>query len=249
MKTIICGLLLLAFNASAAGTFACITGDDSHDCLTVGTACRTIQRAVNALPGPGMVSVCDGLYTAGANISHFKDLTIFGNRSNPSAVVIDIQQGETGFWIQDVSIVTIAGMTLNCAGSGCMGIQSRQLTIVDYSEIIFGAMPNGGHVSASEMSKTNCVGAIQITGDAVYHVSAGGMSTASIGCEVTLHDAPAFFAFAIASENSLIKATHASHIGTASGFQYIMDGSLMTLGGSMLPGSLPGALSNGGRAR
>ncbi len=243
-------LALHSASSLAVPTFAAPFGSDSFNCLSQGSPCLTIQAAVDKTGGSGLVTLANGTYYAGANIAHFKDITIIGNCADVTAVTINIPANQAAFWVQDMSIGIFLCMTL-AGNNGARGFVGRQFSVVDYASIRFKDFTaTGGHVDATEMSKVNCGGDNWVFGDASHHALASGMSTVTMACKVSLAGTPGFHgAFYIVSENSLIKAETTVYIGIARGRNYAMQTGLLRLNPSYaVPGDQDPSLHKGAQA-
>lgn len=211
-------LLLLSWPALAANTIVSASGNDANDCISA--PCRTIQRGADVAGQIGNVSVAPGYYQAGANVIYYRMVNIIGNCSDPASVVVDTP-GTNAFIAQDHAILTVSCLTV--MGTGGIGLFARQFAIMDYANVIFGAMSI--HVSAAEMSKINCQSAT-IQGNAVYHAAANGMSTVSLTCSMSFPTGPSFSAFVYAVRKSIVDGSGATINGATNGLQFINDASL-----------------------
>jgi hypothetical protein len=240
-------VLLLAFMstpppAHAQGTlYVAPSGDDANDCATTMTACRTLQRAIKRVPITGvvaMIKMADGIYTGPADVAYYRFVVFEGNCSNPAAVTVRAPSGRAAFWAQDHAIVGVTCLTVEASGPRATGIASRQYAIVDYHRVRFGSFPDGIHVSAQEGSRQNCLGGIEIIGDAATHANAGYQSFLSMSCNIVIPAPRKFVHFVVATFLSTInlggaRITGAGVAGTTGGL--FTNSSVIVLGGTTLP--------------
>lgn len=230
-------LALLGAAANAVTTYVAPNGNDASDCLTALTPCQTLQAAANKAggnPDVATVIVADGTYTAGANIIHYRFIAFQGNCANLGAAVISTPNA-VAFWVQDHAILSLKCLTINAPGG--IALASRQFSIGDYESIVFGAAHQ--HVSASEMSKINCVGNNRISGSAVQHLQANGQSTVSAACSMTIDAGVTLGYYAGAYNRSIIHAAGGTFNGrgTQAGVQWVSDGGYISLPVGSFPGS------------
>ena len=96
-----------------------------------------------------LINVSDGLYmNPRVNIAHYKFVQIYGNCTNPLAVILRTSIPNTAtVWVQDHATATLRCMRLDSQDgvTGVMAIAGRQHAIIDYGLISFGGSkaPNG----------------------------------------------------------------------------------------------------------
>ncbi len=109
LATVAGGSFGLTQNARAAGPWYVdgTTGSDGNSCLATGSACLTIQAAINKASLGDTINVAAGTYTEQLIIT--KGLTIVGDVSNPDNVVIDGQNSTTMLKVGQVRIYQPTG--------------------------------------------------------------------------------------------------------------------------------------------
>ena len=250
MRILFAVLLLFATQVWGVNTYVSPSGSDSNDCLSAGSPCLTLQAAADkatggagSITGAGSVTIADGTYSGGVNVTYYKLVTFLGNCSNNSAVVIS-NSGGIVFNAQDHAIVTARCLTV---GPGNVGFAGRQFAIVDFQDVRFGTVTTG--VSANEMSKANCAGTITLAGNMTYYAAANGMSSVIIGCTTMFANSPTISTLAYAVGRSYISASGAGYGGSSVSltYQYINDSSLIIQPSGGFPGypSLPVVCQNG----
>jgi hypothetical protein len=89
--------LLLSCPAHAEQWYAAPDGDDGNDCLTVHTACKNAQAAVQKMP-PGQhgLHLAPGVYDETIDVSHGRQVSISGplgaERSCPDMNAVTVRQ-------------------------------------------------------------------------------------------------------------------------------------------------------------
>lgn len=234
-------------------------GNDSNNGLadTSGGAFLTIQKAIDTVASLDLgiynvtISVGAGTYTAANTL---KKLIGAGGaliQGAGSATVISVTSN-TCFAGSGVSGWTLQSMKIQTTSSG-NGIFAQDGAVVQFSDIEFGAVPNGAyHLRADANARITAIGAYAISGGASAHMLAlWGGHIAVVGRTVTLTGTPAFgTAFALASRLGKIEANGITYSGSATGARYLSDNNsvLFTNGGgaNYFPGNAAGSVTSGG---
>lgn len=170
------------------------TGSDANACASPAAACFTIQGAYTKCPRYGScgIEVADGIYTEPVNVYYQHAVSITGNCTDPSRVVLQAVTATNLITAQDTVIAILGCMTLTSSVSGAIGIKSRQYAIVDYYNMRFGPFLAGVHIALAEKTKANCGGTIEIFGDAVVHASVADQSFLYMACAIAFTGQRAF---------------------------------------------------------
>lgn len=219
-------IVFVSFQASGQSLFVSQTGSDNHNsCRGITSPCKTIQHAVDMSSpvGHAVIKLSPGIYNHGADITHYRFINIDGDCKHRHAVTINVQDGDAAFTVEDHAVLGVQCMIIT---GGSTALSSRQFSVLDYVAITFG--PMSVHVSASEASKINCGGAIEILSGAIYHIAISGMSQVSANCDITIPNAVSFSSFAWVVRKSLFDASgltlRGAGVETTTGQQYIADG-------------------------
>ena len=99
---------LLSCSAHAEDWYAALDGDDGNDCLTVRTACKTAQGAVQKMPPGGHgLHLAPGVYDETINVSHGRQVSISGpmgaEDSCPEMNAVTVRQ----LWVQDNATILV----------------------------------------------------------------------------------------------------------------------------------------------
>jgi hypothetical protein len=162
------------------------------------------------------IQLADGeYYDPEINIYYYRAASYLGNCANPSSVrLIGTLRNTTLIWVQDHAIGVFGCMRLEGFTGGVTGIAGRQHVIVDYSNIVFGNMPGGSHVTMNEFSIASCLGQVKIAGDALVHASAFSNSKINLGCEMNLNGVFNIDFFVNTAAWSVINANSARFTGS-----------------------------------
>jgi hypothetical protein len=239
---------LTAATPWATQTFAwstiCATIDLAGFTLTVQCAAGTYAQQFAASGRP-----------TGANARGC--VVMLGAAGLPTTHIIDggansaVRTFSNALKLQGFQIQSTGNAGIYCHGSGSLML---------FSNIDFGACPNGAHISAVDGASVYAVGNYRITGAAVNHLRVDQNANIStnpdnVAVTVTLVGTPAFSgAFANASACGAIRQDPATTIygGTgATGQRYnvVFNGVILTNGGgaNYYPGSIAGATATGGQ--
>jgi Clostripain family/Dockerin type I domain/Cohesin domain len=112
--------------------YVATTGEDTSNCLTATSACRTIGAAVNKATDGNTIIVANGIFTE--TITLDKDITLHG--ADAEATIIDGNQANTVIVVNEGATVTIVGVTIrNGNGTSGGGLRSLGQTTVKESII------------------------------------------------------------------------------------------------------------------
>lgn len=220
--------------------FAAPHGSDSWDGKSLIDPVRNIQRAVDLAKSGDIINVSDGTYSGGVILAHHKSLEIRGNQVNPLAVELQLLASEVGFWVQDMAVLQLSGLTIRPLENGCTGFRTRQFSIGDLRRVHFKAHPLGIMVEATEISKLNVLEGNVMRGSATLMARANGQSSMTIG-EISFEGSPAFTTVLTVIEQSLMLANTATFAGVVTGKKYAVDdSSLLVKGNVTIPGDVAG---------
>lgn len=246
------------------------TGSDSNDGLHPSAPFLTIQKAVDVINenvdcrgNVAAVSIANGTYAgAGQGVQVYGSpvsehlISIVGNTSSPSSVIIRVPPGEKCVDAQDQGIVAISGVRFETTGTGSTAISSRQLAVVDVGYVEFGSFASGNTCIATTMASINFTGPYTVDGNMVSFVVATNNAFVSLGgaaVTCTVNGALTFTDWAVASNggvlicNGVVPFT-GSGAGTAStGARYAAGtNGVITLSGTTFPGDTAGTTATGG---
>jgi hypothetical protein len=218
----------LAFNT----LYASPSGVSAGSC-PISAPCDLSYAISIAAPNDRVDVSAHGNYSETANIINTR-LEIRGDCSNPSAVVFT--NSTVAVWVQDGSIGIVDCLTI-ATGTGT-GISTRQFTIADFHDVIFGA--NSVDLAAVETSRINCVGPDTIAANTyrAYHVMVYDHSTVELQCPITIGANATTSSFLTAQQMSLVRMDAATVSGnTVSGNQWILDNAELVKGAVAVPGN------------
>ena len=211
-------------------------GKDSNDCRAPSRPCGSLQRAVDLIKSVGLINIAHGTYRdKGVNVIYYKVVTFIGDceGANNQKVNLVLKGNDVAFRAQDYAIIGVNCLSISTRGEGSRAFSARQFAIIDYKKVRLGEMPLGVHVEATEKSKINCLGGVEIMGGAVYHAAATQQSQINLNCDVVIAKPVKFDAFAWVTIQSLIEAGSAviggAGASTSTGFQFINDSSQIIL--------------------
>src|SRR5262249_55984194 len=163
--------LLLSCSAYAEQWYAAPDGDDGSDCLTVRTACKTAQAAVQKMPlgGHGLY-LAPGVYDETINVSHGRQVVVSGpigaDGSCPDMNAVTVRR----FLAQDNATVWV----------GCLSTEQvacRQWSIADVLDVRFVGMKQTALV-AMETCRINTARTLVL--DCAFIVFAGADNYSTI---------------------------------------------------------------------
>jgi hypothetical protein len=139
------GSCALATACSFASQIATFLGQAGPVNFANGTYSFTVVGGVATPPG------CNVQGEAGGSSSQL--LSLLGNCSSPSSVILSLSGLATAITGQDHATIGVNCMQFQSSGTGGTGIFCRQQAICDYSNVIWGPWGTGGaHVSVDESS-------------------------------------------------------------------------------------------------
>src|SRR5262249_800826 len=178
-------LLLLSCSAHAEQWYAAPDGDDGNDCLTVRTACKTAQSAVQKMPlGWHGLHLAPGVYDETIDVSHGRQVSISGpigaEGSCPDMNAVTVRQ----FWVQDNATVGVMG--LRTGQVGC-----RQWSTADVVDVRFVGMERVFGVKlvalvATETCRINTARTLVLDSAFVVFAGAGNYSTISLAGDIVV---------------------------------------------------------------
>jgi hypothetical protein len=126
--------LLLSCSAHAQRWYAAPDGDDTNDCLTVRTACKTAQAVAQKMPlGGNVLQLAPGVYDETVDVSHGRQVFISGpmgaEGSCPDMNAVRVRQ----FLVQDNATIWVW-----CLSTG--QVACRQWSIADVVNVRFFGM-------------------------------------------------------------------------------------------------------------
>lgn len=233
-----------------------IAPNDSANCLSVASPCKTLQGAWNKMAvsnyglGGAAISIADGTDSAGLiavgawmGAGH---ISITGNVGSPGNVIISTGAANA-LTVQNVA-VTLSGMELRTSGSFA-GLVSKNGADVSFSNMRFGGDGTGQHMTATNGGRIHCIGNYQVVAGGQSHIHAfnrGFFDAPLGGCSATLVGTPNFTSYFAGVSDGDIDFTGWTPAGTAAtGPKFFAhDGGRIKSGGlgmAALPGNLPGS--------
>ena len=227
-----------------AGASTCSAGSDSNNCLTISTACLTLQHVVNLITNTidaagNAVNVylahnvgttnydatCAGGPFLGAAI-----ITVLGDSAAPTATVI--KDPNLGYGVQVKDLCTfglqyvefIDSGSNNAAGHITVG-STGNAAHVDMGSITFAALASGNHISVGALGSIALTGGITISGGAGIALVAQGSGQFNAGTQtITVSGTPAFTYFAYEVDGAEILVTNTTFSGSATGQRCLISG-------------------------
>ena len=238
------------------------SGNDTTGNGTSGSPWATIQKAVNYVATTidcsnfaVTIQLADGTYAGVLNAAPFmgtdaRTITITGNTSTPSNVVVNNGSGGSAFYaVNDNAGFAVSYLKIVSAGGGIAADQLANITVG--TGVVFGACA-GSHISATNNAFITLAGNYSITGGGYSHYSAvgGGEIVAGGTTAVTVSGTPAFTTFAQVTKGGLLGFSGITFTGSATGTRFTVsqngtvdDGSA---GLTALPGNATGTFTLGG---
>jgi hypothetical protein len=194
--------------AGVQNLYASPTGNDTNNtCMASGSPC-TLKGACSARVGiatflvrsNAIINLADGTYNSvdGNNAlctvngnqggSSTQLTTIIGNCSTPANVILAIPAGDTGIFTKDGGEASLQCATIT-GGNGSFGVSAAQFSIVDLTNITWGAWGSSGrHISASLGGVVNVNGET-FTANIGFHAVVSGGSNLNIQGTLTINSA------------------------------------------------------------
>lgn len=177
---------------SAVDLYVGQSGADTSNCQTEAMPCKTVPYAVSQVPlssGVGyLIHIIEpGSYAGEITIAQYRIINIVGDCSNWDAVVLrPTQNSSTIVTVLDFAIGGVSCVRLDSAGyTGNGALSSRQMAILDFFAVDFGAMPGGVHYSADHAA-LSCTGPYRISGSADVHAAGGNSAVVHANCNVDI---------------------------------------------------------------
>jgi hypothetical protein len=233
---------LLSCSAHAEQWYAAPDGNDGNDCLTVRTACKTAQAAVQKMPVGGHgLHLASGIYDETINVSHGRQVWVSGptgaEGSCPDMNAITVRQ----FWVQDNATIVI----------GCLStsrVECRQWSIADVADVRFFGT-EGTVLAAGETCRINTARTLVLDSTFVAFAGADNYSTIYLAGDIVVAREGAsveHFVGAIDSTVDLRDAKFSGHPLQA-GKRFYLDHGVLVLppgGIKSIPGAEPGEFVN-----
>jgi hypothetical protein len=236
-------VLLLSCPAHAEQWYAGPNGDDANDCLTVRTACKTAQGAVQKMPlGRHDLHLAPGVYDETIDVSHGRQVSISGpigaEGSCPDMNAVTIRQ----FWVQDNATIWVW-----CLSTG--QIACRQWSIADLFDVRFFGVDRTP-LEATETCRINTARALVLDSAFVVFARAQNYSTINLAGDIVVAreglTSVAHFVGAIDGTVDLSNAKFSGHPLQA-GKRFYLDHGVLVLppgGIQSIPGTVPGEFVN-----
>jgi hypothetical protein len=231
--------------------FVSPTGDDANNGWSPATAMRTPQRAVSAcrleydLNGLSpRVRLAHGEYPPVSSAGYpvgYHGISVVGDEGQPDAVIIRDTTGQGCFVAQDYGCLSLVGVRLEGLPSS-VGIYCRQHAIIDYRDVMFGAMEI--HVQATACATVSAIGGYEhICGGCTAHWSVAAGSTLNIGggTIVNVPKPVSFGCFALSQDNASLQIaggvgfSGAGAVGASPGSQAVVQLNAILLTAGLLP--------------
>src|SRR5262245_1945178 len=235
--------LLLSCSAHAEQWYAAQDGDDGNDCLTVRTACKTAQAAVQKMPVGGHgLHLASGVYDETINVSHGRQVWISGpigaEGSCPDMNAVTVGQ----FWVQDNATIWV-----RCLSTG--QVACRQWSIADVLDVRFFGVERTALI-AKETCRINTGRTLVLDSAFVVFAGSDNYSTIYLAGDIVVAreglTSVAHFVGAIDGTVDLSNAKFSGHPLQAGKRFYLDHGVLVLLPGGIksIPGAVPGEFVN-----
>jgi len=242
-----------------------VKGDDENPCISDAQPCKTMQAAYEKMYDDydfrgfdARLHLADGDYTSGLSISgHLvgaAHMQVVGNCENPQAVNVNPGDG-TAFTAEYGGKLRVA--CVQVSGSGVTGFLSRTMGVLQVNfrsgdAVVFGDMPGGSSVVATDGGIVNISGAVVISGNAAVHwdVSSISQITVEAGTTYSITDTYAIDYFLNATLNSVVALGENVTFGgpDPNGQKYnVTSGSRLSLNENVLPGTILGTVDDKGQ--
>jgi hypothetical protein len=160
-----------AAQAGGMPLYAAPTAQGSGNCLSAGNACTlatacTLTSQIATFLGPaGPIFLADGTYTGstGATLCQLNGddggstgqlISIVGNTTTPTNVIIQVPASGIGFNADDKGYVGVNDLQIN-GGNNSIGIAAGKSAVSDYSNVYWGSWGSGGsHVAVQGNGST-----------------------------------------------------------------------------------------------
>jgi hypothetical protein len=235
--------LLLSCSAHAEQWYAAPGGDDGNDCLTVHTACKTAQAAVQRMPlGAHRLHLAPGVYDETIDVSHGRQVSISGpideERSCLDRNAVTVRQ----FFVQDNATIWVW-----CLSTG--QVACRQWSIADVVDVRFFGMEQVSLI-AKETCRINTARTLVLDSAFVVFAGADNYSTIYLGGDIVVAreglTSVAYFVGAIDATVDLSSAKFSGH-PLQGGKRFYLDHGVLVMppgGIQLIPGALQGEFVN-----
>lgn len=231
------------------------SGNDANDGLTVGSAVRQIQRAIdlsnNVYDTAGKtvsVVIADGNYSGiSADRMGSARIDLVGNGTTPGNVVVAGGSGSPLSVVKN-SVLSIYGMRV----TGALPVQvSSSSTLVIAGQVDFANAASNAQIYTTYGGTVIATGNYSISSGAIQHVTAGTLGAfVSTGITITLIGTPAFSGQFVQANFGFAGMNAMTFVGSATGQRYSSNnnGNIFTAGAgaNYFPGNIAGSTSNGG---
>src|SRR5262245_16972771 len=240
-----------------------VKGDDGNPCMSDARPCKTMQAAYDKMYSSydfdgsnARMHLADGDYTSGLSISGHPvgavRVQIVGNSENPQAVNVN-PTGGTAFSVQDGGMLRVA--CVQVSGSGVTGFESRKMGILQVNfqsgnAVVFGDMPGGTGIAASDSGMVDISGQVVLSGNASVHWAVSSLSRLTVreGTTYSIMGQYTIDYFLNTLLNSVVALGGNVTLGgpDPAGYKYnVTSASRVSLNGNVLPGTLRGTLNEG----
>ena len=176
LLALLVGLPLVARAAPTATTwYVSPTGDDTNDCQTPATACKTVNAAVGKASDGDTIQIAAGTYVESSEISLGAYLTIQG--AGAGQTILDGGGSHRVFSVASGAIVTMTALTIrngkdNYGGGG--GISNDGTLILEDAEVVSNTASYGGGIynnGVLTLTRTTVASNQSDQGGGIYHES------------------------------------------------------------------------------
>jgi hypothetical protein len=241
-----------------------VKGDDGNSCTSQEQPCKTVQAAYDKMYEnydfngfDARMQLADGDYTDGLGIAgHLVgavSVQVVGNCGDPQAVKVNPTEGRPAFAAQDGGNLQVA--CLQVGGSGAVGFQAGRMGVLQVNfqpgdTLVFGDMPGGTGIIATDGGTVNIFGSVVISGNAAVHWSVSSLSRLTVdgGTTYSFRDGYAIDYFLTTNLNSVVAlGANVTFDGPdPTGQKYnVTSGARLSLNGNVLPGTIAGAVEEG----
>lgn len=250
-----------------ASYFVNTAGSDSNDCLTLATACLTIQHTVNVIELLDFngFTVTVNIGSSSGSQTFTETVTISGLTGAGNLVFIGANATPTNtVWTSTTDSTLKAShggntqihvgnleISNNSVGNGAVDCEYQSNIVVD-NNLVFGATTNAdlySHDNQCVILEDNA--SVTIAGNASFHLFTKGGYIFQEGSTITINGGVTVTTFAQASKGGVIQATGSTFTnnGTVTNKFFVNSGAAIdTLGNGLnyFPGTFAGIFSGGG---
>jgi hypothetical protein len=240
-----------------------VKGDDGNSCTSKEQPCKTMQGAYEKMYEnydfsgfDARMHLADGEYTDGLGIAgHLVgaiSVQVVGNCGNPQAVNVSPAEG-AAFAAQDGGNLQVA--CLQVGGSGAVGFQAGRMGVLQVNfqpgdTLVFGDMPGGTGIMATDGGIVSISGSVVISGNASVHWAVFSLSRLTVdgGTTYSFRDNYTIDYFLNTNLNSVVALGPNVTFDGASptGHKYhVTSGARVSLNENVLPGTIAGTVDEG----